>query len=104
LPGFGNKQSGEGQGFLGTKARTTVMGPHIPNGNEAEMLSGRMSGRAGRGGLGHSDGSELDLEAESLTPEARAALQNAAGNLHGTPVDYREQAEAYFKRIAEDEK
>lgn len=104
LPGFGNKQGNEGQGFSGTKARTTVMGPHIPTGNESDMLSGRMTGKAGRGGPGHGDGGDLNLGAESLTPEARAALQNAAGNLHGTPVDYREQAEAYFKRIAEDEK
>lgn len=104
LPGFGNKQGSAGQGFSGTKARTTVMGPHIPTGNEADILSGRRTGKAGRGGPGHTDGDDFNFGAESLTPEARAAMQNAAGNLHGTPVDYRDQAEAYFKRIAEDEK
>lgn len=104
VPGFGSKAGSEGQGFSGTKARTTVMGPHIPSGDESEMLSGRMTGKAGRGGIGHADGGDLEFGAESLSPEARAAMQNAAGNLHGTPVEYRDQAEAYFKRIAEDEK
>ena len=40
--------------------------------------------------------------AESLTQEARDLDQSAAGNLHGVPVGYREAAEAYFERLAEE--
>ena len=29
--------------------------------------------------------------------------RSAAGNLHGVPLGYREQAEAYFKRIAKEQ-
>ena len=49
-------------------------------------------------------GSEYDPRAaETLNPDAREGTHSAAGNLRGVPVPYREAAEAYFRRLAEEE-
>jgi hypothetical protein len=41
--------------------------------------------------------------AELLTPESREFRSAGAGILRGVPVPYRRDAEAYFRRLAEDE-
>jgi len=42
-------------------------------------------------------------DAELLTPESREFGSSAAGSLRGVPVPYRPDAEAYFRRLADDE-
>lgn len=65
----------------------------------------RASGSAPHGpGVGGSD-QERDASrgAETLNPKTRQTSRSAAGNLHGVPLGYRDQAEAYFKRIAKEQ-
>ena len=47
--------------------------------------------------------SETRRAAETLNPATRQTSRSAAGNLHGVPLGYRDQAEAYFKRLAKEQ-
>lgn len=102
LPGLGTK-GGQGSGFAGSRTRMSVFGPHqVSQGtSDAPRSTGR--GPQGKGDRGSGREGEALRGAESLNPAARQAARSAAGNLHGVPVGYREQAEAYFKRIAKEE-
>jgi len=102
LPGLGTK-GGQGSGMAGSRTRMSVFGPHQVSQGESDAV--RSGGRAsqGRGGRGGVRTDKAAPGAESLNPVARQAPRSAAGNLHGVPVGYRDQAEAYFKRIAKEE-
>jgi hypothetical protein len=89
-------QAGEGQS--GSEARSVVMGPHMQQTGQADRLAGQAAGDDGPGGVG---GGNDARGAESLDPGAGDGRTTTAGNLRGVPVGYREQAEAYFRRLAE---
>jgi hypothetical protein len=103
IPGLSSSRQGSrGDGFSGSEARTMVMGPHVPTGSAADPRSGRF-GREGPAGPPFDGDRFLPGGPESLTPEARDGGRSAAGFLRGVPVGYREQAEAYFRRLAEED-
>jgi hypothetical protein len=103
VPGMkGSKTGQSGSGQRGSQARMTVMGPHVPSGKESKVQRGRMAGMQGPGGLAEGGPDDNARGAESLHPEARGGSRNSAGYMRGVPVPYREQAEAYFKRLAEE--
>lgn len=95
----GGKADADGQGNQGSVARSTIVGPHQPLGNRARPRPGR-TGLDGEGQGPADTASQAAREAESLTPEGRAASRTAAGNLRGVPTPFRDQAEAYFRRLA----
>ncbi|HUE13944.1 MAG TPA: hypothetical protein VMR25_07265 [Planctomycetaceae bacterium] len=102
IPGMG-KQGNQGGGFAGSQSRMAVFGPHRLSEGESDAV--RASGSAPHGpGVGGSD-QERDASrgAETLNPKTRQTSRSAAGNLHGVPLGYRDQAEAYFKRIAKEQ-
>ena len=81
----------------------SVFGPHQLA--EGESDATRATGSAAHGpGVG-ATGPERDASraAETLNPATRQTSRSAAGNLHGVPLGYRDQAEAYFKRIAKEQ-
>jgi hypothetical protein len=101
IPGMSQGQGQEGGGFGGSRAEMVVLGPATPIGGESDARSGRTGasgpGHPGEGGLfGDPRG------AESLTPTARSGRLTTQGNMRGVPVGYRDQAEAYFRRLAEE--
>jgi hypothetical protein len=103
IPGLGQQQGSQGSGFAGSQARMAIFGPHhVSQGDsDANRSSGSATHGAGDRGAGREgDGSR---SAEALNPATRQTPRTAAGNLHGVPLGYREQAEAYFKRIAKEQ-
>ena len=92
----------QGRGFAGSFARAAIRGPHLDSRGDAGGPSGvsgtQAHGRSYRGG-----GSGQYPGAESITAESDGAAGPAAGNLRGVSVGYREQAEAYFRRLAEEQ-
>jgi hypothetical protein len=105
LPGLGNQGNQQGQsGFAGSQSRMAIFGPHQLS--EGESEASREAGSATRGsGLGGSSSPQRDASraAETLNPATRQSSRSVAGNLHGVPLNYRDQAEAYFKRIAKEQ-
>lgn len=107
VPGLGSRPQENGglsgpvgSGRAGSQARVVVLGPHSPAGVEtaARLSRAEAISPAGLGVLG-ADG-KAGLGPERLTPQPAAERRITAGNMHGVPVRYRDQAEAYFKRLA----
>jgi hypothetical protein len=102
LPGM-MAQGGQGGGMAGSMARMAVMGPAARSG-DGEGRTGRDPSRDGRGH--HTTGDDADADDPlDLTPEATAdrvrRLSALAGE--GVPAQFRDVADAYFRRLAEDE-
>jgi hypothetical protein len=107
IPGLG-KQQNQGSGFNGSQPRMMVMGPHMQRAKAAQgksdapprMTQVQVSANGGTG-VGSRESSDA-ASAESLTPESASGRQAVAAALAGVPIPYRDQAEAYFKRLAKD--
>jgi hypothetical protein len=93
-----------GQSFPGSQAQLPILGPRmeLENAQERRQPAGELGNDEHGGFTPGSLGSD-PAAAESLTPEARASRSGTAGLLRGVPVPYRREAEAYFRRLAEDE-
>jgi hypothetical protein len=107
----GQPQGGEGsnsrwrpgQTFPGSQSRTPILGPRMMvEEQQRPQPGGRLGGNERGTFVSGSSGGERG-DAESLTPEAREFGATSAGSLRGVPVPYRKDAEAYFRRLAEDE-
>ncbi len=86
----------------GGKSQFGLRGPQPPQ--EAFQGRRRGQGRDERGGPGDPAWADDELaEAERIESQSRQSTANAAGNLRGVPVGYRDQAEAYFRRLAEED-
>lgn len=92
-----------GQSFPGSQAPISVLGPHtMIEQQQRDTPDGRLQGE-GRGEW-IPFGDERDPRAaESLTPDARESSSSGTGALRGVPVPYRDAAEAYFRRLAEEQ-
>ncbi len=91
-----------GQSFPGSQAPISVLGPHtMMEQQQQQTPSGRMQGD-GRGEWLPFGNDPLPGAAESLTPDARDSSASGPGGLRGVPVPYRDAAEAYFRRLAEE--
>lgn len=97
----GNPQWRPGQSFPGSQAPLTIMGPHTMEGLTPEGGASRL-GNDSRGNWLPFGNEENPGQAESLIQESRGLEPSAAGNLRGVPVGYRDAAEAYFQRLAEE--
>ena len=103
IPGMGQKQGSSGMGYAGSQARTTIYGPHVQSQGESDAESSQGLGRMGKDGFGAGGIHEEDGRgAEAINPETRQATQSGVGAMRGVPVGYRDQAEAYFRRLAEE--
>jgi hypothetical protein len=102
MPGLG-PQGQSGSGFAGSQTQMSIFGPHRVS--EGESDAKRNSGSAQRGTGRGSAGPEREATrgAETLNPATRQSSRSAAGNMRGVPLPYRDQAEAYFKRIAKEQ-
>jgi hypothetical protein len=81
-------------------ARVGLHGPRPPS----EIFAARRGRRADspvRGGA-ESFRDEPSKRVEVIDASARHGTADAAGNVRGVPVGYRDQAEAYFRRLAEE--
>jgi hypothetical protein len=103
LPGLGQQQGGQGSGFAGSQARMAIFGPHQLSQGDSDNVRSSGSANHGQGDRGFGQDRDGARRAEALNPAARQTPRSAAGNLHGVPLGYREQAEAYFKRIAKEQ-
>ena len=90
-----------GQSFPGSQAPVSVLGPHTMQEQQQQSRSGRFQGD-GRGEWLPFGNDPLQGSAESLTPDARDSSTSGPGGLRGVPVPYRDAAEAYFRRLAEE--
>lgn len=97
-----NQRWRPGQTFPGSQSRTPILGPRTLVEQEPSQPGGQLGGNH-RGTFAPGLSGDPLGEAEVLTPEARAHRATSAGNLRGVPVPYRKDAEAYFRRLAEDE-
>jgi hypothetical protein len=105
MPALGRKPGAKGQeggGSMGSKSRMTVMGPHMSTKGDSDEER-RGGNRDGRGRGRANTAADVADGAESLDPESRAARGGGGGNMQGVPVGYKDQAEAYFRRVAEDD-
>ena len=101
LPGLG-QQGGTGVGMQGSMAQMAVMGPAVrAAGSESAASQGltRGAGRGGAGAAGSGDGAE---SWEELTPSRTTGRGQGATAMPGVPGRFREEAEAYFRRLATD--
>jgi len=104
VPGMGTR-GGSGAGMSGSMANLSMLGPNVPGqpGGDNLAQDGQRGGRGGRGesALGETD---PDARAEVIHADASDSTATSALHLPGVPAEYREQAAAYFRRIAEEEK
>ncbi len=101
-PSQGQAQSGFG--MAGSRARTVVVGPHTPSAGDSDAVqSGKLPGDGRGRGLGLNSNSDGTISPETLTPAAGSDRAVSGQNMRGVPVGYRDQAEAYFKRLAEEQ-
>lgn len=97
VPGT-NPGSGSGYSQGGSQAPMSVRGPGGRSADKGQR--GKRNGRAGQAKAGFDD--ETAKEAiDAGTAEGRAAR---SGYIVGVPEEYREEAEAYFRRIADENK
>ncbi len=91
-----------GQTSPGPQAEMPVLGPRMQVDDSRERPSGQL-GADERGSFlpGH-DNTPL-AGPESINPETRTGRLQSIGILRGVPVPFRPDAEAYFRRLAEDE-
>lgn len=97
------QKGGRGGGFSGMSANASIVGPHRPQGKpnrESRTIGGDAETKSAADG-------DLSArragDAESI--EASATRTTAGdGSLLGVPAPYRDDAAAYFRRIAEDAK
>ena len=97
------QRGGRGGGFSGMSASASIVGPHRPQGKpnrESKKVGGDAETKTAADG-------ELSpyRSGEAETIDAGSSRTTAgSGSLLGVPVPYREDAAAYFRRIAEDAK
>lgn len=80
-----------------------VMGPNLPRrGRESDAQSGYAMIGEGQGTVVTGDAAASISEAERLDPVSAGARSNRSPAMIGVPVHFRDQAEAYFRRLARD--
>lgn len=93
----GNQMGGQGMGRGGgSRAPMAVRGPNArpdPNGRE-----GRRNGRTEQA----SGSAELETGSESIDTGAAQARETFGSYITGVPQEYRDDAEAYFRRLADE--
>jgi len=106
LPQMGSKpgqQAGKqgSSGTRGSRGKFSVYGPH-KSGKEG---SERRGGKDGTGqGTGANSDSAVSAGAESLSPDTAASRGQGATAIPGVPTRYRDLADQYFRRLAEEAK
>jgi hypothetical protein len=104
LPSMG-AQGSTGAGMSGAMSRMSMAGPAMPGSTgSSEGGSQDQRGRGTQGGLGISGLNTDDSGGQAEYIQADDAARSTYGVTlpPGVPIEYREQAEAYFKRIAEE--
>ena len=104
IPTMGS-QGGQGAGMSGSMARMTMMGPNVPGAPGASEADGSRGDRRQAGGGRSTSGYETEetgAQPEYIQTKSATRVGEAVTVQPGVPVQYREQAEAYFKRIAEE--
>ena len=102
-PGMG-EQGSSGMGRAGQSARMAMIGPPLPGqpGSDSDARSGRNAAAHGQGPNASNNPSATGytdtVRADSANPDP-----DAVAHMPGVPPEYRDQAAAYFKRLAEDE-
>lgn len=99
--GMGNAGSA-GAGYGGLLATYGLLGPQYPMAGETWMTM-QMQGRDGPSGKAGADRPEVGAGPETVTPENVASDEQDVTALPGVPLRYRPVAEAYFKRLAEEQ-
>jgi hypothetical protein len=100
LPTLGQGSQPGRTGRDGSLSQFGLHGPQPPREAFQARRGRRADDPSGRGEGVSPDGSYA--EAEVIESESRTSRAGGAGNLRGVPVGYRDQAEAYFRRLAEE--
>jgi len=99
IPGLGG--GGKGGGYYGSRAQIGLVGPHS-SGGDSDAQSGLGATGRGPGSGGRTPGESKPPELLKVgQPTTRSA---SAGGMPGVPVKYRDLAEAYFRRLADESK
>ncbi len=104
VPSMGT-QGGQGAGMSGSVAKMAMMGPNVPGApgeSDAEGVRGNRRQTGNGHGIPGYTTEETGEGAEIIHAESATRFGDGVTVQPGVPVQYREQAEAYFKRIAEE--
>jgi len=96
FPSLGRSGPNEA-GFSGSMAQMTVLGPVDRGDTRSDAF-----GRAGRGARGVGGSRGRVGAAETLVPETTPRRRGGRGAVAGVPARYRDLAEAYFRRLADE--
>jgi hypothetical protein len=91
-------------GLAGSLVRMPMVGPDLPGPAGIDSLAQQGRRGAAEGGAGRpafAAGGSAGA-AEVIHAERTARASDGIGGLQGVPAEYREQAEAYFRRLAEE--
>lgn len=97
VPGT-NPGSGSGYSQGGSQAPMSVRGPGGRSADKGQR--GKRNGRAGQADAGYDD----ETAKESIDAGTAEGREARSGYIVGVPEEYREEAEAYFRRIADENK
>lgn len=100
--GQGKQRGGQGEGYYGSRATTTMLGPHQAGGGASNA-----AGQGGKVGTGSGVGGNVSKPPsprETLQPGQSPTHQASGGAASGVPVKYRDLSEAYFRRLADESK
>jgi hypothetical protein len=103
LPRMGHKPGQAGQGGERGRDPSSRFGLHGPQPPRDDAFTGRRQGNMdeSREGQDTRQDDAAWAAAEQISADARQDAWGRAGNLRGVPVGYRDQAEAYFRRLSE---
>lgn len=104
IPGLGSGQTGQsGYGMYGSTARMALVGPAQRSGGDSDAESGTPGPGAGRGpGRGAAAGGGEPVETQRVDPDSARVRSGSLSLIPGVPPEYRDEAEAYFRRLADD--
>ncbi len=100
--GQGRQKGGQGEGYYGSRANMTMLGPHQASGGASNA-----TGEGGNVGTGSGVGGNVNKPPsprETLQPGQTPTHQASGGAASGVPVKYRDLSEAYFRRLADESK
>ena len=103
IPGLGSGEGGgSGYGLYGSLARMGVVGPNQHGSGDSDADSGARGGGRGDGRVAGQGTARPPAAGESVVPDHVRTRSDELTLIPGVLPEYREEAEAYFRRLADD--
>jgi len=101
IPGLGQRGQ-DGYGMYGSMANMTMVGPSVGNESDSNTEQEGIGQGNGQGDDPNAGSNAFAEGAQNIDPDQTRTHNSAIMLIPGVPPEYREEAEAYFRRLADD--